>query len=150
MMTNLKLKDIIEMPKGIWSWDTLKEMTLFTLQNMDKNELYRMKNFSKKSEYKLFIATFGWISPIEDWDIHIQYHYSSNYISDRDEGSLIYEINIYNNCKIVQSIDFMHGNSYISDAVLPKFKDLIDKLDSPFLPTPVSFAILNHLTKKRV
>ena len=58
IMTNLKLKDIIEMPKGIWSWDTLKEMTLFTLQNMDKNELYRMKNFSKKSEYKLDEAIY--------------------------------------------------------------------------------------------
>ena len=148
-MTNLKLKDIIDMPKGIWSWDTLKEMTLFTLQNMDRNELYRMKNFSKKSEHKLDEATKEWISPIKDWDIHIQQCYSSNYISGTDEAHFGASIDIYNECIIKCSFDFFYSNSYDSSEVLPKFKDLIYKLNSPFFPTPVSFAILHHLTRKR-
>ena len=141
-MTNLKLKDIIDMPKGIWSWNTLKEMTLFSLQNMDRNELYRMKNFSKKSEHKLNEATKEWISPIKDWDVQLQ-------TVERDDRSHSAAIDIYHECKIVQSFDFLLHNSYISDEVLSEYQILIKKLDSCFYPTAVSLAILHHLTRKK-
>ena len=135
-MTNLKLKDIIEMPKGIWSWDTLKEMTLFKYQNTDRNELYRMKNFSKKSEHKLDEATKEWISPIKDWDVQLQ-------TVERGDRSHAASVDIYHECKVVKSFDFLLHNIYTSDDILPEYQKLMEKLNNLSCPTAVSLAILN-------
>ena len=72
-MSGFKIKDFVkEKPRHIRNWENLKEMSLYTLKNLDDIKMRKIKGFDIKCKRMLDEATSNWISPMVGIDILIR------------------------------------------------------------------------------
>ena len=72
-MSGFKIKDLIkDKPSHIRNWESLKEMSLYTLKSLDDIKMRKIKGFDIKCKRMLDEATPNWISPILGIDVLIR------------------------------------------------------------------------------